>query len=435
MLAEEYRLGGTCVIRGCVPKKLLVYASSFSAAFEDSRGYGWSPGEPIFDWKSLIDAKDREIARLEDLYGRNLDAAGVKHCNGRARVADPHTVETESDGTFRARHILVATGGVPFVPDIPGADFAITSNEVFHLEELPNRVIVVGGGYIACEFAGILNGLGSEVIQFYRGEQILRGFDDGIRETVARGMRGRGVRLHVGTDVNAIAKSESGLVVSTTGGNGNVENRMADLVLYATGRRPNSGGIGLESAGVELGRRGEIKVDAWSRTAVPSIYAVGDVTDRLNLTPVAIREAEAFVRTVFEGTPVRPDHEVVPTAVFTQPEVGTVGLSEYEARVSSAGKGGVDIFQARFRPMSTALSGRDEVVLAKLVVARESRKVLGCHIVGAGAAEMIQLAGIPVKMGATKDDFDRTVAVHPTMAEELVTLKVPVETATEGNSP
>ena len=420
-LAEEFRMGGTCVIRGCVPKKLLVYASSYSSAFEDARGFGWSVGDSVFDWNALIAAKDRELERLEEIYRSNLGKVGVEVCDCRAEIVDPHTVRLATGDQYVAKHILVATGGSPFVPNVPGAGRAITSNEVFHLDRLPSRSLIVGGGYIACEFAGILNGCGSTVTQLYRGEQILRGFDGGIRQTVAEGMRNRGVRLCLETNVASIGKSGTGILVTDSNG----EKHLADIVLYATGRHPNSGGMGLKEIGVEFGATGEIVVDAYSRTSVPSVYAIGDVTNRVNLTPVAIREGVAFVRTVFEGIPTKPDHLIIPTAVFTQPEAGTVGLTEEQAAFDGSGSTGFDVYESKFRPMSAALSGRDEFMLMKLVVAKPTETVMGCHIVGPGAAEMIQLAGIAVKMGATKDDFDRTVAVHPTAAEELVTMARP----------
>ncbi|TYO91504.1 glutathione-disulfide reductase [Oceanicella actignis] len=418
-VAEEFRFGGTCVVRGCVPKKLMVYASAFSELFEDAEGYGWQVGPRSFDWSRFIAAKDAEIARLEAIYARNLDLAGCELHRCRAEVTGPHTVRLASHGhEVRARHILIATGGTPFVPDIPGAHHAITSNEIFDLPHLPARVAVVGGGYIACEFAGILNGLGARVTQLYRGEQILRGFDDDVRGHVAGLMRAKGIDLRTETDVARIDRAEDGLVLTLEDGA-----RLAvDCVLYATGRVPNTAGLGLEKAGVALGPRGEVLVDRWSQTNVPSIFAVGDVTDRLALTPVAIREGAAFARTVFGGEPTAADHSDVPTAVFTQPEIGTVGLTEAEARREAE----VEIYRSTFRPMFHTLSGRDERMLMKMVVRKSDRRVLGVHIVGHAAAEMIQLAGVAVKMGATKEDFDRTVAVHPTAAEELVTMRDPV---------
>ncbi|MFK5998466.1 MAG: glutathione-disulfide reductase [Rhodobacterales bacterium] len=417
-LAEEYRMGGTCVIRGCVPKKLMVYASSYAEAFEDAKGYGWSVGKPRFEWSKLIAAKDAEIARLEAIYSKNLGAAGADHFAARAVLKDAHSVELSSGEVFTAKHILVATGGVPFVPNITGYEHVITSNEIFHLEQQPKRFLVVGGGYIACEFACIMNGLGSHVTQFYRGEQILRGFDHEVQGFVAEEMREKGVDLHVGTDVQSIVKTEEGLVVTNTHG----KKLVVDQVLYATGRVPNTRGLGLEAAGVALGRKGEILVDAYSQSNIPSIYAVGDVTDRVNLTPVAIVEAAAFVDTVFKGVPTKPDHELIATAVFTQPEIGSVGLGEDAARKQED----IEVYRAAFRPMQHILAGKSERMLMKLIVSKASRKVLGCHIVGHAAAEMIQMAGVAIKMGATKEDFDRTMALHPTAAEELVTMKTPV---------
>lgn len=417
-LAEEYRMGGTCVIRGCVPKKLMVYASGFADAFDDATGFGWSVGETSFDWAKLIAAKDAEIDRLEKIYSVNLDKAGADIFAARARLVDAHTVALSTGETFCAKHILIATGGRPFVPAFPGAEHVITSNEVFHLTEMPKRVLVVGGGYIACEFAGILNGLGAEVTQFYRGAQILRGFDDEVRGHVADAMQTRGIRLHVGTDVTRIEKTSNGFEVHCTNG----ALTEVDQVLYATGRVPNSDDLGLEAAGVATGRRGEILVDQWSHTNVPSVYAVGDVTDRVALTPVAIREGAAFVETVFRANPTTVDHDLIPTAVFTQPEIGTVGLSEEAARDAEA----IEVYRSAFRPMSNILAGRDERMLMKLIVSRKSRKVLGVHIIGPAAAEMIQMVGIALRMGATKEDFDATMALHPSAAEELVTMKEPV---------
>jgi len=417
-LAEEFRMGGTCVIRGCVPKKLMVYASSYAEAFEDAKGYGWSVGKTSFDWQKLIAAKDVEIARLEAIYGKNLMAAGADMHLARASVVDAHTVKLSTGETFTAKHILIATGGTPFVPKIEGHEYVITSNEIFHLEEQPKRFLVVGGGYIACEFACIMNGLGSEVTQYYRGEQVLRGFDNEVQGFVAEEMREKGVDLHVGTDVQSIVKTDAGLVVTNTHG----KTLVVDQVLYATGRMANTVGLGLENAGVTLGRKGEIVVDGYSQTNIPSIYAVGDVTDRVNLTPVAIVEGAAFVDTVFHGMPTQPDHELIATAVFTQPEIGTVGLGEEAARESED----IEVYRAVFRPMAHILAGKSERMLMKLIVSKVNRKVLGCHIVGHAAAEMIQLAGVALKMGATKEDFDRTMAIHPTAAEELVTMKTPV---------
>ncbi|MFS4438736.1 glutathione-disulfide reductase [Paracoccaceae bacterium GXU_MW_L88] len=415
-IAEEYRAGGTCVIRGCVPKKLMVYASHFSDAFEDAPGYGWSVGETSFDWAKMKAARDAEVSRLEGLYRKNLDAKGVAFIEGRAVLEDPHTVRVGDQG-YSAKHILVATGGWPVLPDVPGIDHAITSNGFFELEEQPRRVAIVGGGYIGCEFACILNGLGSETHVIYRREQVLRGFDQDLRDDVVAGMTARGVRFHTNANVSEISKGDALTVTLTTG-----EQLEVDCVIYATGRAPNSKGLGLEDCGVTLKNDGAIKVDAFSRTSVPSIYAVGDVTDRVALTPVAIREAMAFVDTVFKGIPTEMDYDDIPTAVFTTPEMGTVGMTEDEAREH----GEVEIYRTRFRPMPYVLAGRDERMMMKIIVAKDSRKVLGVHILGPEAGEMIQIAGIAVKMGATKEDFDRTCAVHPVAAEELVTMREPV---------
>lgn len=418
-IAEEYRYGGTCVIRGCVPKKLMVYASAFPEAFEDAAGFGWTVGETSFDWSKLIAAKDNEIARLEGLYAKNVGAAGAEVLHQRAELAGPHEVRLVGDDrVVSAKHILIATGGAPFVPEIPGAELAITSNDIFHLPAQPKRALIVGGGYIASEFACILNGLGTEVTQVYRRDLILRGFDDDVRRHVSDAMVGKGVSIRYNRDVAKIEALGGGLTATLDNG----EALEVDCVLYATGRKPNTEGLGLEAAGVALGPNGAVAVDEYSQTNVPSVFAVGDVTDRLALTPVAIREGAAFVETVFNANPTKPDHADVATAVFTQPEIGTVGLTEAEARA----EGEIEVYKAAFRPMMATISGRDEKMLMKLVVSKADRRVRGVHIVGHGAGEMIQLAGVALKMGATKEDFDRTVAVHPTAAEELVTMRAPV---------
>ena len=417
-LAEEYRMGGTCVIRGCVPKKLMVYASGYSEAMNDAEGFGWTIGKRSFDWATLMGKIDDELDRLEGLYRKGLEGNGVQVFDARAVVKDGHTVALSSGETFTAKWILVATGGRPFVPNVKGAEHVITSSDIFLMDRLPKRVLIVGGGYIASEFAGIFNGMGAEVTQFYRGAQILRGFDGEVRGHVADEMIRKGVNLHLGTDVVEIIKKDDGLHVTCT--NGAV--KVVDEVVYATGRVPNTDGLGLEAAGVKLGRKGEVMVDRFSATSCDSIYAVGDVTDRVQLTPVAIREGMAFVETVFNDNPTAVDHEFIATAVFTQPEIGTVGYSEEDARADFD----IEVYRAVFRPMANVLAGRDERMLMKLIVEKSSRKVIGCHIIGPAAGEMIQLAGIAVKMGATKEDFDRTVAVHPTAAEELVTMKEPV---------
>ncbi len=420
-LAEEYRMGGTCVIRGCVPKKLMVFASSYSEAFVDAQAYGWDVSAGGFDWQSFKGKLNAELDRLENIYRANLQKAGVQIFDARATVADAHTVTLASGETFTAKHILVATGGAPFVPDVPGGDLAITSNDVFQFEALPKNILIVGGGFIACEFACILNGLGVEVTQYYRGAQVLRGFDDEARGHVSDQMIENGVDLHLGADVSSMEQVDGGVLVKSTSG----KEAVFDKVLYATGRNPNTAGLGLEELGVQLGRKGEVVVDDYSQTSVPSIYAVGDVTDRINLTPVAIREGMAFVETVFKGNPTKPDHDMVASAVFTQPELGTVGLTEEQAAAQEP----IEVYAAAFRPMQSLFAGRDDKVMMKLLVSKATRKVLGCHIVADHAGELIQLAGIALKMGATKEDFDRTVAVHPTMSEELVTMKTPTRTA------
>ena len=419
-LAEEYRMGGTCVIRGCVPKKLMVYASSFSEAFEDAAGFGWTVGPRSFDWGGFKAARDREIQRLENAYRRNLGLAGVEAFDERATVVDTHEVALASGRVISAKHILVAVGGRPFVPDLPGSELVMTSNDVFNLEEQPKRIAIIGGGYIACEFACIFRGLGSVTHLHYRGEQILRGFDNTVRDHVCEEMRARGVDIHLGTVADRLEKTDDGITMHLKDGS----TYTVDAVLLATGRVPNTAGLGLEEVGVSLKPNGAVEVDTWSQTSVPSIYAVGDVTDRIQLTPVAIREGHAFADTVFGAKPWTADHANVASAVFTQPEIGTVGLTEEEARKDH----NVEIYQASFKSMSAALADRETKMLMKLVVCRDTRKVLGVHIVGHGAAEMIQMAAIAVKMGATKEDFDATVAVHPTAAEELVTMREPLKT-------
>lgn len=420
-LAEESRMGGTCVIRGCVPKKLMVFASGFSGMIEEAQAYGWTLQPGRFDWRTFRARLEAELDRLEAAYRGTLQAAGVTVHDARATLVDAHRVRLASGQEFSAKHILVATGGQPFVPAFPGSELAVSSNEMFHLDALPRRALVVGGGYIASEFACILNGLGVEVSQFYRGAQILRGFDDEARGHVANAMRAAGIDIHCGTDVMRLEKTAAGIRAIATDGS----EREFDLVLYATGRRPNTGGLGLEGLGVEFGRDGRIVVDRYSQTAVPSIFAVGDVTGRINLTPVAIREGHAFADTVFGAKPTAFDHELVASAVFTQPELGSVGLSEEAARA----EGPIAVYSTAFRPMKTAFAGKPDRVLMKLIVSQTTRKVLGCHLVAPEAGEMIQLAAIAIRMGATKEDFDRTCAVHPTMAEELVTMRKPVRTA------
>jgi glutathione reductase (NADPH) len=419
MIAEEYRVGGTCVIRGCVPKKLLVYASRFAHEFEDAAGFGWTLPSTAFDWPTLIANKDKEIARLEAAYTANLDKAGVKIVKSRAVLDDPHTIRLTSGERVKAAHVLIATGAAPHNgPAIPGIEHVITSNEAFHLPSLPRRILIQGGGYIAVEFACIFAGLGSEVTLVYRGENILRGFDDDVRTHLRGEMEKQGITVITGRTVEAIEHSGHAHPVRLSDG------RWIDVdkVMFALGRAPNVTGLGLEAAGVSVQPNGAVVVDEYSRTPVPHIYAVGDVTNRINLTPVAIREGHAFADTVFGNRPTAVDHLNVPTAVFSEPEVGVIGFTESAAHERF---GHIEIYKAAFRPLKATLSGRDTRVMMKLVVDRATDRVVGCHIVGEGAAEMIQTLGIAVKMGATKADFDATMAVHPTAAEELVTMRTP----------
>ncbi len=417
-VAEEYRTGGTCVIRGCVPKKLLVYASRFSDDFADAAGYGWNVPAPSFDWAKLIANKDREIARLEGAYVSTLEKAGAKLLKTRAVVEGQHTVRLLSDDrVVTAKHILVATGARTFVdPAVPGHELCITSNEALDLPKLPKHIVIGGGGYIAVEFAGIFHGLGAEVTLLYRGEEILRGFDMDLRKALHAEYERKGIRVRCGVTPERIEKAGEGVKVTLTDGSV----IQADAIMAATGRVPNTANLGLEAAGVALDKHGAVVVDEYSATAVPGIHAVGDVTNRLNLTPVAIREGHAFADTVFGAKPTRVDHTDVPTAVFTTPEMGTVGLTEAAARKEY---GDVHIYKTSFRPMRHTLSGRQERMLMKLVVDAATDRVLGVHILGPDAGEMAQLAGIAVKLRATKAQFDATVAVHPTAAEELVTMR------------
>ena len=417
-LAEESRMGGTCVIRGCVPKKLMVFASGFPEAMAEARAFGWDVIEGRFDWTKFRTALQADLARLEQTYRNTLQNAGVTIHDTRAMLIDPHTVQLATGQNVTAKHILIATGGWPFVPDIPGADLAVTSNAMFDLETLPARALVVGGGYIASEFACILHGLGVQVTQFYRGAQILRGFDDEARGHVANAMQARGIAIHTGTDVLRLDRTTTGITAKATDGTA----KEFDLVLYATGRTPNTAGMGLEALGVALGRRGQIIVDEYSQTAVPSIYAVGDVTDRVNLTPVAIREGHAFADTVFGNTPRSVDHRLVPTAVFTTPELGVVGMTEEAALLEHPR---LDVYQASFRPMKATLSGHTGKMLLKLLVDRDTDRVLGFHGVGPDTGEMAQLVGVALQLKATKSALDATLAVHPTAAEELVTMRKP----------
>ena len=417
MAAEEYRVGGTCVIRGCVPKKLLVYASRFSHEFEDAAGYGWTVPDRTFHWSALIANKDREIARLEAAYIATLERYNVALVKARAVLEDAHTVRLATGASVRSKTILISTGAWPHLgPNIPGLEHAISSNEAFHLPELPRRIVVQGGGYIAVEFACIFAGLGSEVTLVYRGENILRGFDDDVREHLRNEMQSRGITVTCGHTVTEIQKTGEEFVTRLS----DKSTIKSDKVMFAIGRRPNVSGFGLERLGIRISGHGGIEVDEFSRTSVSNIYAVGDVTNRVNLTPVAIREGHAFADTVFGGKPTPVDHTNVPTAVFSEPEVGVIGLTETQARERLAK---LDVYKTTFRPMKATLSGRNTRTFMKLLVDGTTDRVVGCHIVGPDAGELIQVVGIAVKMGATKADFDATMAVHPTAAEELVTMR------------
>jgi glutathione reductase (NADPH) len=423
MIAEEHRVGGTCVIRGCVPKKLLVYASRFPHEFEDAEGFGFSLARPSFDWSTLIANKDKEIARLEAAYATTLEKAGVTLVKSRAVLEDAHTVRLVATGQrVRAAYILIATGASPSLgPPIPGIEHVISSNEVFHLPEFPDRVLIQGGSYIAVEFACIFAGLGAKVSLVYRGENILRGFDDDLRHQLRMEMEKRGIRVITGCTVAAVEPIGRQLSAQLSSGGLTVT---ADQVMFALGRPPNVRGLGLEQAGVTLAASGAFAVDDYSQTSAPHIYAVGDVTNRVNLTPVAIREAHAFADTVFGGKPTKVDHTNVPTAVFSEPELGAIGLTQAQAAAKFPK---LEVYKTMFRPMKATLSGRDTTMFFKLLVDAESDRIVGCHILGEGAAEMIQLVGVALKAGATKADFDATMAVHPTAAEELVTLRQPAE--------
>jgi glutathione reductase (NADPH) len=414
-ICEELRVGGTCVLRGCVPKKLLVYGAQFADAFADAAGFGWTVPMPTFDWPALIEAKDKEIGRLSQIYINMLNNSGVEIINGRGIVVDPHTIEVNGR-RYTAENILVAVGGWPETPRIPGIEHVISSNEALDLPTLPKRIVIVGGGYIAVEFAGIFNGFGSEVVEIIRREQVLRGFDEDLRVYLGEEMRGRGIDIRGNTQIARIDKTAGGYTVTTTTGD-KVE---TDCVMYATGRKPNTEGLGLAEIGVEMEENGAIVVDEWQRSTVKSIYAIGDVTDRINLTPVAIAEGRAIAETLYNHNPIRMDHADVPSAVFSNPPIGTVGLNEDEARRQYRE---IDVYQSRFRPMKNTLSGRGERTFLKLVVDAETDRVVGCHMLGPDAPEIIQGLAIAVKCGATKKQFDQTVGIHPSAAEEFVTLR------------
>jgi glutathione reductase (NADPH) len=429
-IAEADRVGGTCVIRGCIPKKLLVYASQFREAFEDSAGYGWSLGEAKFDWPTLIANKDKEIARLEGVYRANLEKAGAELIETRAALAGPHRIRLERSGRIvSAERILIATGGRPNPhAALAGHEHCITSNEAFHLERLPKRIVIGGGGYIAVEFAGIFAGLGADTTIVYRGRELLSRFDMDLRRLLHAELQNRGVRVVCHEIFERVDRRPDGSLAVALGGGEVIE---ADQVMLAVGRLPNVEGLGLETAGVELDKRGAIRVDEYSKTSADHVWAIGDVTERLQLTPVAIHEAMCFVATVFGGRPTRPDYASVATAVFSQPEIGTVGLTEDAARERF---GNLDIYKTAFRPLKGTLTGRSDRMLMKLVVEADGGRVLGAHVLGPGAGEMAQLLAIPVKMGAAKADFDATMAVHPTAAEELVTFAAPTTRIRNGET-
>jgi glutathione reductase (NADPH) len=414
-VAEDRYMGGTCVNVGCVPKKLYVYASEFSHAFQDSREFGWSSDMPAFDWSTLRDNKKQEISRLNGIYDTMLSGADVSVLDGRARIVDPHTVEVNGK-TYSAEKLLVSTGGWPFVPEFPGSDLAVTSNEIFDLDEFPQRIVIVGGGYIAVEFAGIFNGLGAEVIQLYRGPLFLRGFDQDIREHAAREIPKSGVDLRFNSNVASIERTASGLQVTLEDGS----TVATDAVLYATGRKPHLTGLGLENTGVQLNDNGMIRVNDEFQTDEPSVYALGDVIGGLELTPVALAEGMAFARRQYQPRDAEVEYDFVPTAVFCQPNIGTVGFTEEQARQEF---GDITLYKSDFKPMKHTISGRDERTFMKLIVDTASDRVVGVHMMGPDAGEIVQGIAIALKAGATKAIFDNTVGIHPTAAEEFVTMR------------
>ena len=416
-IAEEYRIGGTCVIRGCVPKKLLVYGSRYGSDFADAKGFGWTSDGLRFAWPTLIHNVRREVDRLNGVYTRTLETAGVDKFLTRAVLESPHEIKlADRDKAVSAKTVLVATGGHPMIPDVPGKEYLISSNGCFELEQLPGSIAIIGAGYIGMEFASIFAGLGVAVTVLYRGDQVLRDFDMDLRDGLAEAMRDRGVDLRMNTDIASVEQDGRGYRVHLKRG----DSVAADLVMAATGRVPNTMGLGLQNAGVELGWDGRLAVDEFSKSSVDNIYAVGDVTHRVNLTPVAIHEATAFAETLFNHRPTPVDHTFIPTAVFSQPEIGTVGLSEEKAREMYRS---IDIYKINFRPLRSTVSGRDEKMLMKLVVDMDSDKVLGCHILGDDAAEIVQVAAIALRLDVTKAQFDATMALHPSAAEELVTMR------------
>jgi glutathione reductase (NADPH) len=419
-ICEASRVGGTCVIRGCVPKKLLSYAAHFAEEFEDAAGYGWDVGESKFDWSRLISNKDREIDRLNQVYLRLLSDAGVSLFSSHGKLLDSHRIQV-GDDIVSAEKILIATGGRPWKPEIPGVELSISSDEAFHLESLPGRVIIAGGGFIACEFAGIFNGLGSEVVQAYRGDQILRGFDHDVRDTLAAEMKKKGIDIRLQVNITELTRHADGHIVTRLDDGSELH---ADVVMFATGRVPNVRGLGLLQAGVHAKPGGMIPVDEYSRTNLENIFAVGDVTNRVNLTPVALMEGHAFADSEFGGNPRAVNHEFIPSAVFSHPPVATVGFSEHDAAIHC---GELEIYRSVFKPMKHTLSGRDEKTMMKLVVQASTNKVVGLHVVGMDAPEIVQGFAVAIKSGLTKQQFDQTTGIHPTAAEELVTMRVPVQ--------
>jgi glutathione reductase (NADPH) len=413
-IAESSRVGGTCVIRGCVPKKLMVYAAEFSQYFSDSEGYGWTINGAHFDWQRMVLARNKEIDRLEAAYKNNLKKSGVEIYENFAKLKGLNEIELNNKKVVKAKHVLLATGGKPIKPKFPGVQFTKSSDDIFMMKKLPQKLVIYGAGYIACEFATIFNGLGVKVTLVYRGENLLRGFDYDIQRLVRQGLEEKGIKVLVNTMIDGVTKCSKGLSVSLS----DKKQLVVNEVVCATGRKPNIENLGLEKLGVNI-EQGAVLVDEYQKTNISNVYAIGDVTNRLNLTPVAIRDGIAFVDTVFNNKPTVPDHHLVPKAVFTKPEVGTVGMSEIE--VANAGIAFV-VFKTEFKPMKNQLSGNPQKTLMKMIVENKSDKILGIHIVGDGAAELIQVAAVAIKMGATKKDFDATCAVHPTAAEELVTL-------------
>ena len=418
-VAEERYLGGTCVNVGCIPKKLFVYAAHYAEDFQDAAGYGWQVSEPVFDWNVLLKNKNNEISRLNGIYENLLKRNNVVLYNSRAVIEGPNTVRVNGKNVS-ARRILVATGGWPHIPDIPGREHVISSNEAFFLETLPDSVVIAGGGYIAVEFAGIFHGLGVDTTLVYRGDLFLRGFDGEMREFLAEQMRGKGIRLLFNTRISSIQKQDDRYLVNASG----ADPLPTDLVLYATGRRPNTADLGLETAGVELNDKGAIAVDDEYRSSVPSIYAIGDVTDRFNLTPVATAEGTALANNLFNNQSRRVDYRDIPTCIFSQPNLGTVGLTEEQARQEYPN---VDIYKSRFTSLKHTLTGNNEKTLMKMIVDWDTDRVLGVHMVGADAGETIQGIGIALKAGATKATFDATIGIHPTAAEEFVTMREPAK--------